>query len=132
MDTNLPEVVAGIFMHHGAIVESAGDENIEFLAPPLLAQRLAIHEHGTLTFVRNEARDDAIYASYDSELFRSLEGLLTEKGRCAAATYIVETPFVREEKLVKALNEKELFTNAVFRHEKAEEKIIPYVLVHFK
>ena len=130
MSKNLHEVMEDIFTFHGAILEKTDDNFIEFLAPEDFSRKMGIPEHGRLAFEYNLSGENAIYASYDSELFKFIGKFLSENDKFAAARY----PFniTSAEKLAKVIPEKTLLSNAVSRYETVERKTIGYLLVCFK
>lgn len=126
----LPEVMEDIFAFHGAILDKADENLMEFLAPEGFARRIGIPEHGTLSFEYNITEEDAVYASYDSDLFKSVGKFLSEDDRFASARYTFNV--TSAEKLARVVEEKTLFSNAVSRYETVERKTIGYLLVCFK
>lgn len=126
----LPEIIADILTHNGAIVEDVDGDCLEYLAPRSFSGILGIPEHGRLGFTPNASGEDAIGAAYDSELFRSIEKVFPGSVGTAAATYISYLPNL--DKLSKTISEKTLFSNATFRLDRVETRSINYLLVFFK
>jgi len=127
---SLPEVIANILAYHGAEVEKTDDGSLDVVAPQEVSKILNIPEYRRLVFSYNENSDDAVYASYDSEFFRSIKGLFTDTGRFSIVTF--ETAIPNIEKLSKVVSERIALNNAVFRLDRTEVKNISYLLVYFK
>jgi hypothetical protein len=125
----LSEVLSDILTLQGAILEKRG-EQVEFLCPPSLSETLNIPEHGMLSFTYHPPYEEVISATYESELFRAIEKLFSEKGKMAVATYPSHLPNI--EKLSKKISEKVILSNATFRLKKVEIQKINYVLCFFK
>lgn len=130
MNQILPEVIADILAYKGAEVEKKGDGGIEILSPPEVSSILNIPEYVRLTFSYGENPADRVYASYDSEFFRSISHLLSDTGRFAIASLEPYTP--NSEKMSKAIKEKLAFGNATFRLDKTETSDISYLLCLFR
>ncbi len=130
MNKTLPEVVSEILTLNGAVVEETGDGCLEFLAPRTLSDKLNLPEHGRLRFGYDDSCGNAISATYDSELFKAMAGLLEGKGKFCVAS--LESFHPDTGKLLKHLNETVALNNASFRVEKSEIKNISYLLCHFK
>ena len=130
MNKTLPEVIAEILTHNGAIIEEADDGCLEFLATETLADKLHLPDHGKLRFNYNDTSGDAISATYDSELFKAMAGLLEGKGEFSVASLASSYPTTQ--KLLKNLNDTIALNNATFRLEKSEIKDISYLLCYFK
>ena len=126
----LPEVFADIFAQEGAILEEKGDGCLEFIIPSFLSRSLNIPEHGILGFSTQCAREGTIAASYESELFRTIERLFAMKGRMARATFPSQPPNI--EKLSRWVSEKVILSNAVLRLQKVEDRRIVFPLIFFK
>ncbi len=129
MNRTLPEVIAEILTHNGAIIEETDDGCLEFLATETLADKLNLPDHGRLRFNYNDT-GDAISATYDSELFKAMAGLLEGRGAFSVASFESSCP--NTEKLLKNLNDTIALNNATFRLEKSELKAISYLLCYFK
>lgn len=127
---SLPEVIANILTYHGAEVEKTEDGSLDVVAPQEVSKILNMPEYRRLVFSYNENSDDAIYASYDSEFFRSIKNLFTGTGRFSIVT--LETAIPNIEKLSGVVSEKIALNNAVFRLDRTEVKNISYLLVYFK
>ncbi len=130
MNKTLHEVISEILTHNGAVVEETDDGCLEFLAPQTLSDKLSLPEHGRLRFGYNDSCGDAISATYDSELFKAMAGLLKGKGEFSVASFESYQPDT--EKLLKHLDETIALNNASFRLEKSEVKNISYLLCYFK
>jgi len=126
----LPEVTSAILTSCGAVMEEKDGDRIEFLATKELSEKLNIPEYGTLEFTPNASGEKSITASYDSDFFKSIEGLFTVKGRTIAVTYPTHKYHV--EKLTKTVAKKMPFSNATFRFKNTENKTIRYTLFCFK
>ena len=129
MGRPISEVISDILTLRGAIIERKGD-CIEFISPKYLSEILNIPEYGVLSFTYNQSIEGAIYATYDSELFRAIEKLFSGKGKIAMATYPSHSPNI--ERLSKRLSEKITFANATFRLSKVEPQGVTYVLCFLK
>ncbi len=130
MNKTLPEVIADILIHNGAVIEETDDGCLEFLATETLSAKLNLPDHGRLCFSYNDTSGDAISAAYDSELFKTMAGLLKGKGEFSVASFASSCP--NTEKLLKNLNDTIALNNATFRLEKSETKEISYLLCYFK
>lgn len=131
MNKTLPEVISEILRHNGAVVEEADDGCLEFLASGTLAKKLRLPEHGRLRFGYAGSSSDEIPASYDSELFKEVAGLLKGKGEFSAASF--KPSYLPDNgKLLKNLNDTIALNNASFRPEKTEIEDISYLLCYFR
>lgn len=130
MNKTLPEVVEDILTAHGAIVEKSHDGIIEVVAPEELSTAINIPEYAKLSFSASPAINDAIYASYGSDLFVSLQKLFAGRGMRASAYY---EPYSHNvEKLSKYIIEKISFGNAPFHLERTETATLSFMLIFFK
>ncbi|MDO8723210.1 MAG: zinc finger, RING-type domain-containing protein [Syntrophales bacterium] len=127
---NLPEVIADILESRGAAVEKSGENGLDVIASPGIVSLLDVPEYHRLSFTGEYDVKDSLYASYDSDYFRSLERLFTDGGRKAAVT--LESPTVRHERIAETLADRLPLTNAAFRLERVEEKTLSYFLVYFR
>ncbi len=127
---SLPEVLSDILTFHGAILEKKDDGSLEYLSPESLSQTLGIPEHGRLNFSYHLSFEEAINASYDSELFKAIEKLFQGKGKMAMANYSSYLPNI--EKLSKVVSEKVVLTNATFRLQDIETRTVTYLFPFFK
>lgn len=130
MNKTLPEVISDILTYNGALVEKTDDGCLEVLCPDSLSSVLGLKEHAILCFSYDKTEREAIYASYDSELFKAMAGLLKDKGEFSVASFKSSLP--NTEKLLKVLHEKIALNNATFRLENTEIKGISYLLCYFK
>ncbi len=130
MNKTLPGVIDQILTHNGAIVEKMDDGCLEALCPDSLSTALGLGEHAVLCFAYDKAENGAIYASYDSELFKALSGLLKGKGEFSVGSFKSSLP--NTEKLLKNIHESVALNNATFRMEKTEIKNISYLLCYFR
>jgi len=127
---DLPEVIADILASRGAMVEKAGEEGLDVIASPELIHLLGVPEYHRLSFARENEGKNALYASYDSDYFRSLERLFKDAGRRAAIA--PETPAIRPERLAEVPTDHLPLVNAAFRLEKTEQRTISYFLIYFR
>lgn len=130
MNKTLPEVIENILTYHGAVVEKTNDNCLEVLSPDSLSAALGFEEHSVLCFAYDKTEKGAIYASYDSELFKALSGLLAGKGEFSVASFKSSLP--NTEKLLKNIHENIAFNNATFRIGEMEIKNISYLLCYFR
>lgn len=130
MNKTLPEVIENILTYHGAVVEKTNDNCLEVLSPESLSTALGLEEHSVLCFAYDKTEKGAIYASYDSDLFKALSGLLEGKGRFSVASF--ESSLPNTEKLLKNIHENVTFNNATFRIMETEIKNIFYLLCYFR
>ncbi|MBI5287145.1 MAG: hypothetical protein HY878_06105 [Deltaproteobacteria bacterium] len=130
MEKGLPDVIADILACNGAIVERIGDGGLEVIAPPEVSMVLSIPEYARLCFSYNHTRGEAIYASYDSELFTSIASLLAGKGRFSIARLDSSPPNI--EKLSRGVAERVCLGNATFRLDRSEVREVHYLLVYFR
>ena len=126
----LPEVLADILTHQGALLERTEDGCLEFVVPPSLSETLGIPEHGKLSFAYQPFDESVISASYESEFFRSVDRLLSGRGKMAKAVYSSQLPNI--EKVSKWVSEKIALSNASFRLQKVDHQRIDYALIFFK
>lgn len=126
----LPEVIADILTLEGGLLERTEDGCLEFVVPPSLSKTLGIPEHGKLNFVYHSFDESTTTASYESEFFRSIERLFSERGNTAKAVYSSQLPNI--EKISKWVSEKIALSNATFRLQKVENQRVAYALTFFK
>lgn len=130
MNKTLPDVIENILTYHGAVVEKTGDDCLEVLCPDGLSTALGLEEHSVLCFAYDKTEKGAIYASYDSDLFKALSGLLEGKGKFSVVSFKSSLP--NTEKLLKNIHENIAFNNATFRMVETEIKNIFYLLCYFR
>lgn len=130
MNKTLPDVLADILTYHGAEVEKADDGSLDVVVPQEVSKILNMPEYARLIFSYDDDYHDEVYASYDSEFFRSIKTLFADSGRFSVATF--ETTIPNIEKLSRVVSEKIALNNAVFRLDRTEVKNISYLLVYFK
>lgn len=130
MNRGLQEVIAGILTYSGAVVEKRAGGEMEVVVPPEVSQALRIPEYATLAFTFDGAQSDAVYASYDSDLFASIKNLLGNKGAVAFAS--VEHYIPKMEKAAAQIVGRSFFENATFRPDFTETSDITYLLVFFR
>ncbi|MCD5412118.1 MAG: hypothetical protein LRZ90_04700 [Thermodesulfovibrionales bacterium] len=130
MNKSLSEVISDILSYHGALVEETDGGCLEVLCPDSLSSALGFKEHAILCFSYDKTGREAIYASYDSELFKAMAGLLKNKGEFSAVSFRSSLP--NTEKLLKVMHKKITLNNATFRLENTELKSISYLLCYFK
>mgnify|MGYP001567648673 FL=1 len=130
MNKTLPDVIDQILTYNGAIVEKMNDGCLEALCPDSLSITLGLGEHAVLCFAYDKAENGAIYASYDSELFKALSGLVKGKGEFSVGSFKSSLP--NTEKLLKNIHENVALNNATFRMEKTDIKNISYLLCYFR
>ncbi len=126
----LPDVIADILTYNGSLVEKTDEGSLEVIVPQKVSEILSLQEHTRLYFSYDDARHNAVYASYDSELFKSVAKLFAGRGKFSIAR--LETSIPNTEKLTKVISGKISFSNATFRLEKTESKDISYLLLYFK
>ena len=126
----LPEVLADILTLEGALLERTEDGCLEFVVPPSLSETLGIPEHGKLSFAYHPFDESVIRASYESELFRSVDRLFSGRGKMAKAVYSSQLQNI--EKVSKWVSEKIALSNASFRLQKVDNQRIAYALIFFK
>jgi hypothetical protein len=126
----LPEVLADILTLEGALLERTEDGCLEFVVPPSLSETLCIPEHGKLSFAYHPFDESVIRASYESELFRSVDRLFSGRGKMAKAVYSSQLQNI--EKVSKWVSEKIALSNASFRLQKVDNQRIAYALIFFK
>lgn len=124
---DLGSFTADLLSANGGLVENTVD-GLEVLLPPDTANLLEIAEHTRISFSMDGG--DGIFVSYESDLFRNMGRLLSDKGRFC----IVSVPAcqVNVEKLRERLAEKVIFQNAVFHLDRWEQRPISYLLAFFK
>jgi hypothetical protein len=130
MNRTLPKVISEILTYKGAIVEEKDNGCLEVLCPDNLFDPLGLKEHAVLCFSYDQTERGAVYASYDSELFKAMAGLLKDRGRFSLVSF--KPSFPNTEKLLKNLHGKIVFNNATFRPQNMEIKNISYLLCYFK
>lgn len=126
MSKALPEVVANILTLEGGITVHSDEGTLEYLLPSAISERLRVPEYGKIVFSYDSSGDAIIPGHYNSELFRSLEKLLWEKGKISSAVCVPVTPSV--EKMARVVSSSIGFSNATFRHGMIKQGIIPYAL----
>lgn len=130
MSRPLAEVISDIFTYHGAVVEETEDGHLEFLAPRDLCEVLGLPGEGLLNFSYSDSPEETILASYDSELFQSMEKLFVRNGRLTTGTYPPFEPNIT--KLSKKIAEEVVFSNAIFHKEGLQKRNVSYLLILFK
>ena len=130
MSKALPDVIADILTYYGAVVERTDNGYLDIIAPPEVSQILNVPDYTRLSFSYDETQDNTIYASYDSEMFKAMAGLLKDKGEFSDVSF--KAPLPNTEKLLKILPEKIALNNATFRSEGTEIKSLSYLLCYFK
>lgn len=127
---DLPEFIAAILTSRGAMVEKAGEEDLDVIASMELVNLLGVPEYHRLSFAGENEGKNALSASYDSDYFRSLEGLFADSGR--RSTVVLETPALRPERIAETLADHLPLVNAAFRLEGTEQRAISYFLIYFR
>lgn len=130
MNLVLPEVLTNFIISCGGIVYPGEDAALEYLAPLDLTRRLGIPESGRLVFTRPLGRESDIYASYDSDLTRTIHDFLSQHGAVASAAS-AET-MVNIEKCQNQILRTVSFSNAVFRLGASEKHNVLYHLIFLK
>lgn len=130
MTTTIPDFLANILEYRGSIIERMEDGALEAIVSKETSQIVNIPEHARFCFSYNAQRENSIYASYDSELFKSMISLLGDKGMFSRATF--ETIFPNVRKISKTIENKVFFNNAVFRMGEMETRKTSYLFIWFK
>lgn len=130
MTRTITEFMKEILEYHGSIVDQMEDGSLEAIIPAEISGILNIPEHARFSFSYNPDQGERIYASYDSEIFKSITTLLGEKGRYSCAT--IETLVPNPGKISNIVQNRICFNNAVYRVEKSEVGKMPYLLLIFK
>lgn len=130
MKKAVADVLADILTYSGAVVEKTDNNCMDVIVPPEVSHILNIPEYTRLSFSAGGTCDNAIYASYDSDLFNSIKSLFIGRGKFAIATFEPYIPNI--EKISKVITGKTGFGNATFRLEKTEIANIDYLLIFFK
>ncbi|MBI4746028.1 MAG: hypothetical protein HY786_05710, partial [Deltaproteobacteria bacterium] len=130
MTRSVSEFFMDILEYNGSVIEKLDGGVLEALLTPEASKTLEIPEHTRLCFSYDEAQGKNIYASYDSEIFKTSVRLLSGRGRYALGLF--EAPAQNLSKLVHLVESRISFHNAVFRLENTETRKIPYLLTVFR
>lgn len=140
MTRTLSLFISDLLEYHGALVDVSDGEQLEALLPEALSATLSIPEHARFRFsltrpdaVQEKAQetvDDAIWVSYDSDLFKAFSGLLEDRGRYVTAH--LSPPTVKIEKLSGKIADRISFNNAVFRVAGHEVTAVSYLVTYAK
>ena len=87
LNKTLSQTLTGILTHYGMVLSQMDENTFEYLAPPDLAGALHLPEYGKLGVSYQTTGQDIVPALHDSELFKSIEKFLTDKGKIAKAVY---------------------------------------------
>lgn len=126
----LPEVVADVLTHYGSLVEQAEEDLLEVIVPEHISGILGIPEHARLCFSHDALSNKALYASYDSDFFKAMAKLFSDKGKISISRF--EGLIPNTGKLTRILSDRISFNNAIFRSVQIERKNISYLLTYFK
>lgn len=130
MTRSVSDFFIDLLEHSGSAIEKMDDGVLDALLTPEASKILEIPEYSRLCFSYDAAQGKNIYASYDSELFKTSVRLLEGRGGYALGLY--EAPGQNVSKLVHVVEGRLSFHNAVFRLEKTEIRKIPYLLAVFR
>ncbi len=126
----LPEIISDFMSYYGCIVSSAEHDTLEYLAPKNLTEVLDIPEFGKIAFTRHSLPEQAIYASYDSDLTRLMREFISQKGVVCQAAYPAGQ--INVDKCLNQLSRTVSFSNATFRVRDQQTRDVIYDLVFFK
>src|SRR3990170_4083158 len=104
MNKTLPDIIDDILTYNGVLVEQTDENALEVIAPQNISEILGIAEHTMLCFSYDAVSDNSVYASYDSDLFKSLARLFEGRGKFSIAR--LETPIPNTERLTKVISDK--------------------------
>jgi hypothetical protein len=143
MRAPLKSFLEQLLARHGALVDEIGEDALEVLLPPELAQQLGVGELERFSFpdvsqgtasptpMFGQESPSTRVVSYQSELLETLGGLLI--GRIAvAAAALAEPQPVKRLALERDIERAITLQNAVLRAQEQAEAIVPYLLFHFK
>ncbi|MBI5746297.1 MAG: hypothetical protein HZA13_04780 [Nitrospirae bacterium] len=130
MTGTIQDFLKSIMEYKGSLVERMEDDSLEAIIPTEVSGILDIPEHARFSFSYDADQKEAIYASYDSELFKSIIKLLGDRGRFSCAA--IETTVPNPEKISNIVQNKISLNNAIFRLDKTEIRRMPYLLIGFK
>ena len=130
MTGTIQDFLKSIMEYKGSLVERMEDGFLEAIIPTEVSRILDIPEHARFSFSYDADQKEAIYASYDSELFKSIILLLGDKGRFSCAA--IESPVPNPEKISNIVQKKISLSNAIFRLERTEVRKMSYLLLGFK
>ncbi len=143
MHAPLKSFLEQLLARHGALVDEIGEDALEVLFPPELAQQLGVGElerfsfpdvsQGTVsaTPTFGQERPSTRVVSYQSELLETLGGLLIGRVAVAAAALAEPLP-IKRLALERDIERAIILPNAVLRTQEQGEAIVPYLLFHFK
>lgn len=130
MTRSVSEFFIDALEYSGSVIEKLDGGVLEALLTPEASKTLEIPEHTRLCFSYDAAQGKNIYASYDSEIFKTSVRLLSGRGRYALGLF--EAPAQNLSKLGHLVESRISFHNAVFRLENTETRKIPYLLTVFR
>jgi hypothetical protein len=143
MHAPLKSFLEQLLVRHGALVDEIGEDALEVLFPPELAQHLGVGELERFSFpdvsqgtasptpMFGQERPATRVVSYQSELLETLGGLLVGRVAVAAAALAEPLP-VKRLALERDIERAMTLQNAVLRAQEQAEAIVPYLIFHFK
>src|SRR3990172_9382409 len=130
MTRSVSDFFIDILEHSGAVIEKRDDGVLDALLTSEASKILEIPEEARLCFSYDAVHGKNIYASYDSEIFKTSVRLMEGRGRYALGLF--ESPGQNVSKLVHLVEGRISFHNAVFRLEKTETRKVTYLLAVFR
>ncbi|MBI3952076.1 MAG: hypothetical protein HY314_16640 [Acidobacteria bacterium] len=143
MSLPLKNFLERLLARHDALVEDIGEDALEVLFPPELAERLNVGEWERFYFPDASKRGASAMpmsglgqsptriVSYQSELLETLGELVARRGAMAVAA-LAEPPPVKRLELERDIERAIVLQNAVIRGQQHEQAIVPYLVFHFK
>jgi hypothetical protein len=143
MRAPLKSFLEQLLARHGALVDEIGEDALEVLLPPELAQQLGVGELERFSFpavsqgtasptpMFGQESPSTRVVSYQSELLDTLGALLVGRVAVAAAALAEPQP-VKRLALERDIERAMTLQNAVLRAQEQVEAIVPYLLYHFK
>ncbi len=117
---------------HGAIVEQIGEDLLEGLLPPLIAQKMGFREDQLFSTNSVYQHDKEVeYISYNSEVLERFSYIIEDTGLFSAMKGPPDL-YLKQRGLEKLASERVSFLNATQRFLQREETQASYLLFNFK
>ncbi len=128
-ENRLQQFVQELLELNGAVVERPRENIMEVVFPPELAKKSSFEEYEKFYFDGETAAEDGKLITYQTDIFDSFRPML--QGRGLYTQLAVSTDYLKSSGFKEAIEESMVFTNGIFRFQKAEEKKISYLFVNF-
>lgn len=129
MKASILQTIEQVLTLSGALVEQAGEDALEVIAPPDVAAALKIPEHATLYSNPLTAPKGSLVLAYTPELFEQLMAILNHRGYLTQC--IAKDIYVKRSGVPAAVEGAFTILNGIGRVNDYNEKIISYFLCHF-